>query len=93
MDQTVATQTQDALRSLRQFVGAFQAGLGSDQSMAGTDASASNPPGQFSAVGMNGAVAVEGQPILTSGPQGVGLNLPSWVVWVGLGLVVYHFAK
>ena len=85
-----AAQTQDALRPLRNFVSAFQQALGSDQSLAGTDASVANPPGQFYSVGTNGAVSVEGQPVVLSA-GGVGVSLPPWMVWLGLGALAYHF--
>lgn len=88
-DQQVASQQQDVLRPLRMFVNALQAGLGSNQSYAGTDSTVVNPPGQFVIVGTNGGQAVEGQPIFSN----VGVSVPAWLLWVGVGAIAYKFLK
>jgi hypothetical protein len=81
---TAETEAQDQLRPLRAFVGAMNGWLGSDQSMAGQDASASNPPRQFVTLGPQG-VSLEGTQ--TSAPAaagGLGFVLQPWMIAAGL---------
>lgn len=54
----------DDLNTLRGFVGVLQGYMGSDQSLAYTDGSVVNRPGQYQTVGQYGA-SVEGMPVST----------------------------
>ena len=58
MDTT--TQQQDAQRPLRLFVNFLQQSLGADQSLGSTDGYAINNPRQYTVIGANGQVGIEG---------------------------------
>jgi hypothetical protein len=88
-EETAAGQ-QDALRPLRAFISAVNAGL-NDQSYAGADGYAYNRPFQFSSVGPYGT-SVEGLPVVRT-TAGGGLVLSPGLVLIGVGVAIALFVK
>ncbi|HEX7890298.1 MAG TPA: hypothetical protein VF522_13135 [Ramlibacter sp.] len=82
-------QDQDALRPLRAFVGAVNGWLGGtgDQSYAGTDGQAVNPPRQFMTLGPQG-ISLEGTQTQVAAPASAGFNIPPIALVFGAGLAV-----
>lgn len=81
-------QDQDNLRVLRTFVGALNGFMGgNDQSYAGQDASASNPPRQFVVLGPQGA-SLEGTQTQVATASGGLVLSPALLLVGGLVLVV-----
>ncbi|CAN7402100.1 hypothetical protein LJR129_002485 [Acidovorax sp. LjRoot129] len=83
MNEAELIATQDRLRPLRMFVGAFSGALaGYDQAVQGQDGYSWSIPGQFQSIGPNG-VAIEGRPVTISRNGGVFIS--PMVVLIGLG--------
>lgn len=77
------TTNQD-LYTLRSFVGGLNAAL-NDQSYAGVDAVAYNPPSQFLSVGPYGA-SVEGQPVGVTHSGALRISPGMTLILLGAGL-------
>jgi hypothetical protein len=83
--------TQDEQRTGRLFLSAIGSAMGiNDQSYAGQDGYVVNYPRQYQAIGINGAIGVEGAPI--SNAQG-GLRNMSPLVLLAGAFVVYLALK
>jgi hypothetical protein len=76
----------DDLRAVRQFVGIFNGILNQDQTYAGTDGIAANPPGQYIVYSPGVGASQVGQPVSTQQVRQVGLTLPplGWLLLAGL---------
>lgn len=81
-----AEQTQDELRPLRAFVGALNGYLGPDQSYAGTDSSAANPPRQFAVYGPQGT-SLEGTQTQVAPAPAAAAAQQQQLLLIGAGLV------
>lgn len=83
MDQVTAAQVQDQQRTGRLFLAAIGSAMGLyDQNYQGEDGYAVNYPGQYQAIGINGAVGVEGRPV--SNAQGTRLSVGTVLLLGGL---------
>jgi hypothetical protein len=83
---------QDALRSVRQFIGGLSADP-SDQSMAHWDGVSNNAPYQYQYVGANGA-SVEGANISLSAPgASVGFSLSPMLMLAAAAVAAYLILK
>jgi len=91
MTEAELIQRQDALRTVRQFVGTLSGALaGYDQAVAGQDGYSWSLPGQYQTVGPYG-VAIEGQPVTIS--RGGGLYISPMLVLVGIGAAAVMLLK
>ena len=88
MDETYIAQQQDQQRTGRLFLAAIGSAMGiNDQSYLGQDGYAVNYPGQYQAIGMNGAIGVEGRPV--SNVQTGSLSTGTLLVLGGLFYLVF----
>jgi len=83
-----AETRQDALRSVRSFVGTLS-GIVNDQSWDRLDGTAYSQPYQYQSIGSTG-VAVEGSTVATTSTQGGGITLSKDVmVLIFVGVAAY----
>lgn len=90
MDEVQASQAQDVLRPIRQFIAGLSAVYYGDQSYADSDAQVWNQPGQFTVIGPRSS-AVEGQPITITRAGGVSIS--PQLVLIALGAAAVWFFK
>lgn len=84
-------QAQDEQRTARAFIGFLSDAFGSDQSLAGTDGYAVNPPRQYESIGPGGLVGVEG--VAKSNAQGAASLAASPLLLVALGIAAFVVLK
>lgn len=73
------TTAADYLRTVRSFIGATYSN-NSDQTYAGTDGTAFNPPAQYQSIGPGGAVGVEGKPISNAQTGALVMSAPVLII-------------
>lgn len=88
MDDQSVIAAQDGQRTKRLFLSFVSDLVGGDQSLAGADGQAVNPPRQYQSVGPDGAIGIEGTSV--SNRQGGGVTLSAgMLLLIGVGLYFY----